>query len=336
MKQRLLIAGLISIVAALCGSGWVFAQQGTATEIVGGSGGSAFSDPAPAQGTRVIEVQVHSGENVDSVQLVYMLSDGRTVMGPLHGGAGGRLSVFHLDADEYLTGISGRSGSYIDSIQFQTNKRTSPTFGGSGGNRDFRVDIPANTQLTGLAGRAGKYLDAIGLTFVPIRRGRFSAFGSAPQPGETSLAGGSGGQEFVDSEIPAGAGIVEVRIRSGNAVDSVQMIYSLRDGRSLEGARHGGGGGRAASFRLEQGEYIVALSGRCGTYVDSLRIHTNLRTSQLFGGSGGDRDFRIDVPDGNQATGFMGRSGTYLDAIGLTYARTFAPQRGYRDRRRNR
>jgi jacalin-like lectin domain-containing protein len=336
MKQRLLIAGLISIVVTLCGSGWAVAQQAPSTEVVGGPGGNAFSDPEPAQGTLVVEVQVRSGDHVDSVQLVYMLSDGRIVMGPQHGGSGGGLSVFHLDADEYLIGISGRSGSYIDSIRFQTNKRTSPTFGGSGGSRDFRVDVPANAQLTGLAGRAGNYLDAIGLTFIPIRRGFYSGFGSAPQPGQTSLTGGSGGTVFVDGDVPAGASIVEVRVWAGDYVDSVQMIYNLPNGRSLEAVRHGGDGGRAASFRLEQGEYIVGLSGRCGTYVDSLRIHTNTRTSQLFGGSGGDRDLQIDVPDGNQATGFVGRSGTYLDAIGLTYARTPPPQDRFRERRRNR
>ena len=336
IKRKLLIAGLLSIVAALCGGGWAIAQQAPATEIVGGPGGNAFSDPEPAQGARVIEVQVRSGDHVDSVQLVYMLSDGRTVMGPQRGGGGGGLSVFHLDADEYLIGISGRSGDYIDSIRFETNERTSPTFGGSGGSRNFRIDVPANAQVAGLAGRAGQYLDAIGLTILPIRRGSFSSFGGTPQPGQTSLAGGSGGTGFLDDEIHSGARIVEVRVEAGDFIDSVQMIYSLPNGRPIEAVRHGGEGGRAASFRLEPGEYIVGLSGRCGSYVDSLRIHTNMRTSQLFGGRGGEREFRIDVPDGNQAIGFMGRSGMYLDAIGLTYARTFAPQHGFHDHRRDR
>jgi hypothetical protein len=155
VKRKLLITGLISIAAVLCGGGWAAAQQAPATEIVGGPGGNAFSDPQPERGARVIEVQVHSGEYVDSVQLVYMFRDGRTVMGPQHGGEGGRLSVFHLDADEYLIGISGRSGDYIDSIQFLTNRRTSSTFGGSGGKHEFRVDVPANPEIAGLSGRSG-------------------------------------------------------------------------------------------------------------------------------------------------------------------------------------
>jgi hypothetical protein len=70
--------------------------------------------------------------------------------------------------------------------------------------------------------------------------------------------------------------------------------------------------------------------------VDSFRIHTNRRTSQVFGGRGGDRDFRIDVPDGNRATGFTGRSGEYVDAIGLTYVETPDPYRGFHEDRRNR
>jgi hypothetical protein len=240
MKKRLFIAGLISILATLCGNGWAVAQQTPITQIVGGQGGNAFLDPEPAQGGRIIEIHVRSGDHVDSVQLVYMLSDGRAVAGPQHGGAGGGLNVFHLDADEYLIGISGRSGSYIDSIRFETNRRTSPTFGGTGGSRDFRIDVPANTQVSGLAGRAGQYLDAIGLTFIPIGRGFFSSFGSAPQPGQTSLAGGSGGTDFLDSEIPAGARTVEVRVEAGEFIDSVQMIYSFPNGRPVEAPRHGG------------------------------------------------------------------------------------------------
>ncbi len=337
MKQKLFIAGLVATVVIFCGCGSAAAQQAPATEIVGGPGGASFSDPEPEPGTRVVEVQVRSGEYVDSVQLVYMLSDGQTVMGPQHGGGGGALNVFHLDADEYLIGVSGRVGTYIDSIQFQTNKRTSPKFGGSGGSHDFRLGVPANAMVTGFAGRAGEYLDAIGLTFVPIRRRFFSAFESAPQGAKTALAGGAGGGAFVDGDIPEEARIVEVRVHAGEYVDSVQMIYNLPNGRPLEAAKHGGGGGHATSFRLEPGEYIVGISGRCGTYVDSLRIHTNRRTSQLFGGGGGDREFRIEVPEGNQATGFTGRAGEYVDAIGLTYAWTPAPEfRFSGERRRNR
>lgn len=336
MKKKLLIAGLISLLAILCGAARAGAQQAPATEIAGGPGGKAYSDPEPERGTRVIEVQVRAGDHVDSVQLLYMQGDGRTVAGPQHGGGGGSLNVFHLDADEYLIGISGRSGDFVDSIRFETNKRTSPTFGGKGGNRDFRIEVPANAQVSGLVGRSGQFLDAVGLAFTPIRRRFISPFGSEPQPGQTSMAGGPGGADFLDDEIPDEAHIVEVRVEAGEYIDSIQMIYGFPGSRPTEGARHGGEGGRVTNFRLEPGEYIVGISGRYGKYLDSLRIHTNMRTSQLFGGNGGDREYRIEVPEGNQAVGFMGRSGMYIDAIGLIYARTHMRENEFHDGRRGR
>jgi hypothetical protein len=100
------------------------------------------------------------------------------------------------------------------------------------------------------------------------------------------------------------------------------MFYAGTDGRTFTGARHGGSGGRDNVFRLDEDEYIIGLSGRYGDAIDSIRIHTNRRVSQLFGGRGGDSDYRIEVPSGYQAVGFSGRSGDVLDAIGLTYVRS--------------
>ena len=109
-KKIFLIALLMTIAAVSFGGRPAVAQQANATDVVGGPGGRAFLDPDVEPGARVVEVQVHSGEFVDSVQLVYMLGDGRTVAGPLHGGPGGQLGVFRLDPDEYLTGASGPRG----------------------------------------------------------------------------------------------------------------------------------------------------------------------------------------------------------------------------------
>jgi hypothetical protein len=154
------------------------------------------------------------------------------------------------------------------------------------------------------------------------RRGLFATVPAAPaQIEQTAIAGGRGGSAFSDRDVPAGARIAEVNVRAGERIDAVQVIYTLPDGRSQEGARHGGMGGNAYVFRLDSDEYITGLSGRYGEMIDSLRIHTNKRVSQPFGGSGGNRDFRVDVPAGNRAVGFAGRSGKLLDAVGLTYTR---------------
>jgi eukaryotic-like serine/threonine-protein kinase len=139
-----------------------------------------------------------------------------------------------------------------------------------------------------------------------------------PKIETTEVFGGPGGFRFADMEIPAGGRVVEVHIYSGEAIASLQMLYLLPDGSSRPGPRHGGLHGQHSIFRLDSDEYITGLSGRCGDYVYSIRIHTNKRTSSLFGGSRGSRDFQIDVSPGKRTVGFSGRAGDYVDAIGLT------------------
>ena len=162
MRFLLMIGSTLLVLIAAVAS---YAQQTGSTQVAGGSGGSAFSDPAPQQGARILEVRVRVGEQVDSVQFLYGLPNGSSYEGPRHGGGGGTLNTFRLDSDEYLVGISGRSGDFIDSISFQTNKRTSPVFGGRGGSRDYNLQVPEGNQATGFTGRSGNYLDAIGLTY---------------------------------------------------------------------------------------------------------------------------------------------------------------------------
>jgi hypothetical protein len=318
----------VIIAAALfCAVTPAFNQQLGVTDIYGGQGGDAFSDFQPPAGARIIEVRIRTGDRVDSIQMVYALADGRTVQGPRHGGSGGGLNSVRLDTDEYIIGISGRCGNSIDSVRIITNKRTSPLFGGRGGNREYRVEVPGGFQAVGFTGRAGNLVDAIGLTYAPTPVVRRRGFLSTPTPSaparieQTPIVGGRGGSGFADSEVPAGARIAEVHVRSGDLIDSVQIVYLLPDGRFQEGTRHGGSGGRDNIFRLDPDEFITGISGRYGSNIDSLRIHTNRRTSPLYGGSGGNRDYRLDVPRGGQAAGFAGRAGEFLDAIGLTYSR---------------
>lgn len=307
---------------ALCTPG--FAQTISQTNIVGGSGGNAFQDSSIPANARVSEVIVSAGTFIDAVQLVYGTPDGRTVTSDLHGGSGGTRNTFRLGPDEYLIGISGRYGRNIDSLRLHTNKRTSPVYGGSGGANDFRIEIPSGNQVVGFIGRSGRLVDAIGLLYAP----NFLQIS-----GQTRIAGGSGGNGFMDTEIPWGSRLTEIRIHAGKFVDGIQAVYTLPDGSLFEAPFHGGSGGNRSVFRLEANEYVTGISGRHGEYIDSLRIHTNKRTSPQYGGSGGRSDYRIDIPAGNQGVGLIGRSGRYLDAIGLSYAATAGPARDFFRRR---
>src|SRR5512139_49056 len=81
-----------------------------------------------------------------------------------------------------------------------------------------------------------------------------SPLGFAQQPSATGIAGGAGGDGFVDPAPRYGARILEVHIRSGERIDAVQLVYALPDGRSMNGARHGGTGGGLNILRLDPGE----------------------------------------------------------------------------------
>ena len=325
MKRFVLIFMVVAIAVVMADTPALSRQSGS-TDIAGGRGGNPFSDPQQAAGTRVTEVRIRSGEMIDAIQMVYETISGSSMDAGLHGGSGGRLNYFRLDADEYITGISGRCGDLIDSLRIHTNKKTSPLFGGSGGNRDYQILVPGGTEAVGFTGRSGQRLDAVGLIYAPLSRrlDNRTVVGSVGQMGatavlQTQLYGGGGGYPFAPRDLPAGARIAEIRIASSDRVDSLQTIYVLPDGRTVEETRYGGSAGRQRSFRLDADEYITGISGRHSTVVNSLQIQTNKKTSPLYGGTGGTDEYHIEVPGGFQAIGFAGRSSALIDAIGLTY-----------------
>jgi hypothetical protein len=307
-KPRYCLLFFAALIAGIIPFG--FSQQPALTSTVGGGGGKPFTDDV-FSGARVSEVHFFSGDYVDAIQMQYILPDGRKTLGPRRGGSGGGENVFRLDSDEYIVGLLVKYGEYIDSLQVKTNKRTSSRYGGSGGGNVYRLDIPSANQAVGFTGRAGEYLDSIGLVYLPT---------PLLISGQTDIAGGNGGSAFSDRNIPAGAILSEIRVRTGQRIDGIQAVYVLKDGRKLEGPMHGGNGGSLNVFRLNPDEYITGLTGRYGETVDSLTIQTNQRSSQVFGGSGGGRNFKISIPRDNMAVSLAGRSGEYLDAISLNYA----------------
>jgi len=132
---------------------------------IGGSGGTFRKDPV-AGVEKVIAVLISTGLLVDFVQLMVCQNGAPQVLAQ-HGGDGGHLTPFVLADDEYLTGITGRYGLYIDSITLHTNKRTSQRFGGRGGEREYTIHAQAGEQIVGLCCRSDTSVDAIGAITAP-------------------------------------------------------------------------------------------------------------------------------------------------------------------------
>ena len=142
---------------------------------------------------------------------------------------------------------------------------------------------------------------------------------------KSGIAGGQGGNAFEDFP-PGDFEVAEIRIWGGFFIDAVQLIYRNRQnpGNTIEGPKHGGGGGTlneplGLDRQLQPGEYIIAISGRCGNFVDSLQIQTNFHLYNRCGGQGGANDYEFQGDQGDELVGFHGKCGNYVDALGVLY-----------------
>lgn len=145
----------------------------------GGNGGHEFHGYTVPDGATLREIRVNAGFYVDGIQLVYSDASGALVEMPHIGGKGGLHHTLTLDADEYVIGVSGRCGRYIDSIRFHTNKRISDSYGGHSGADEYRYEAAANGEVVGFVGRADWFIDQLAV----IVRDRRSA---AAAPTETA------------------------------------------------------------------------------------------------------------------------------------------------------
>jgi hypothetical protein len=103
----------------------------------GGPGGSPFEEMAP-QGTGIAQLIIRSGgpRNVlIAIQALYVnVTTGQVTLGDRHGGGGGEQDFITLNAGEFFTQISGRTGQFVDSLTVETSlPRRFGRFGGLGG-----------------------------------------------------------------------------------------------------------------------------------------------------------------------------------------------------------
>ena len=127
----------------------------------GGGGGTAFNELLDDCRAIVKRVTIRHAALVDAIQITYRLSSGQDFTADLHGGQGGRGSVFNVDVDggERVIGIFGKSASLLDQIGFVTNHgRIFGPYGGCGGS-NFHV---SSCEVRGIFGRSASLIDSIG------------------------------------------------------------------------------------------------------------------------------------------------------------------------------
>lgn len=278
------------------------------SDTFGGSGGVSFHDsqvlsPSANYGP-IRQLSIRAGSVVDGIAVGY--ANGVRFS---HGTSTGGIAYdILLDPDEIIIAVQGRAGASLDQIAFVTNKRTLGPYGGNGGS-PFSVEF-RGCALQYLFGRAGEFIDQIGF-------GYGKQLERLTDTVSRSLAvGGNGGNPFDDlSDNGALLGkIASITVRHGTAIDNITVQYK-------EGPRlaHGGGGGNAAEFVLEDNEWLTEIRGRSGTSLDAVQfVLSSGRMSPIYGGTSGTPfQFR---KNGCAIVSLFGRCGSSIDQLGVCYS----------------
>ena len=79
------------------------------------------------------------------------------------GGSGGVFHEWKIPKDEFVKKITvTATANVITSLTFETNKKTSATFGSGNGDTKSIIEIPDNSKIIGFSGRSAQFLNKIG------------------------------------------------------------------------------------------------------------------------------------------------------------------------------
>lgn len=139
----------------------------------------------------------------------------------------------------------------------------SETFGGLGGG-SFSEIAPQGTYIVGFIlranGNGGQFLEYI----QPIYSNGNNGIGH----------GGTGGSTKSWS-LDTGAVLTEIKIWSGKYIDAIQFISDNRSDSSknvTKSLKFGGSGGKLTELKIEKGRELIGISGKCGSWIDSLQF----------------------------------------------------------------
>ena len=134
----------------------------TRTLAYGGTGGGAF-DGTPAPGvTGIMKMAINAGSQINTINVDWCDPGGWGRQKATFGGSGqypGTWSEFLLQADEYLTEVSGKADSVVRQLTFKTNKGN--TFGPYGTAAGTAFSVTGKT-IVGFFGRGGWAIDQLG------------------------------------------------------------------------------------------------------------------------------------------------------------------------------
>ena len=115
------------------------------------------------------------------------------------------------------------------------------------------------------------------------------------EEGSVTNGGGTGAS--------TGGRLLEVGVRCGALIDCISFTFTGAVVDVVEVVDYGDvrGGEARTPFRLEEGEYVTAVSGRGGDSLDAVCFHTSKgRASEMYGNPNGGSPFRLDAGGGGE------------------------------------
>ena len=201
-------------------------------------GGDPFDDGTTTvipQVVRLRSVSICYGDVIDGIQLLYVLQDNSTFIGPPHGRINkecpkeSKMRTLVFKEDERLVRIEGtvqKTWQYISQLTLFTSVNGGPPKlrGGPFGNNGDNPDVPFSlaSDIRGIFGRSGDVLDALGFymnTSLPLH-----------SYNKTDIVGGEDGDDFDDfknlssnNELPVK--ITNMVISYASFINGIQVTY---------------------------------------------------------------------------------------------------------------
>ncbi|XP_058001521.1 mannose/glucose-specific lectin isoform X2 [Hevea brasiliensis] len=199
----------------------------------GGQGGDPWDD---GMHTTIRQLVISCGSMVNYVCIDYD-KNGHSLWSSKHGqSVGDKTYSIKLDyPEEFLISLSGSystnaSSTIIQSLSFQSNKKTYGPFGSGKGNHEFSLSSIAYGKIIGFHGTCGDYLHSIGVYLKPI---------PMSYQYQTCEQCGGQGQHWDDGIHTT---IRQLIIGAGSIVDSLHVEYD-KHGRSLWSQKRGSSNG---------------------------------------------------------------------------------------------
>uniref|UniRef100_K3WKE8 Jacalin-type lectin domain-containing protein n=1 Tax=Globisporangium ultimum (strain ATCC 200006 / CBS 805.95 / DAOM BR144) TaxID=431595 RepID=K3WKE8_GLOUD len=295
--------------------------------------GLALSDgqqhPFSVESRSIQTVVVQCDEFVESIRVVSREEHTRNVLEQNRPTYGRHEHVFELLAGEKIVRVEIKSGHWVDAFRMVTSIRTSPWFGGLGGNDTQSIEAPHGHQICGFFGsRGNSYVGSLGILFCPDPA--MSAAGPdslSPAPyaasvcehGQTerfSLLNLSQASLSYDAIVPlhVGAAIGIVVATTDNQVTFVQSFDSAHGFENIVARLYGSSQGNMEvhCFSLSPNERLVQIdvsyhgSDPSSALVEGICFHTTTRCSSWFGGYHIDRVRFFVAPKGTAVHDIVG------------------------------